>query len=79
MSCVFGWAVEFNASGGNGFVSAAVKEDNGKIRCHDISGFFGSWDMKSNGKFFETISGQPTCPLALKQANEYAYNQENTQ
>lgn len=71
----FGFAVEFNSESGAGFVTPAVST-NGKVRCHDISGFLGSWDMQEGGKFFPgETEGTALCPKALEKANACANSQ----
>ena len=68
----FGFAVEFRSDVGPGCVTPAVSTA-GKTRCHDISGFLGSWDRQKNGKFFPgETEGTALCPKALEKANEYA-------
>ena len=76
METVFGWVVE--KINGQYFISAATKEcksgwwaDTQKEKCHDISGFMGSWKASKGGVFFQTVSGDATCNIALEQAKKY--------
>lgn len=59
-------------------VSPATKRGD-KIECHDLSGFLGSWDMKTGGVFFASTTGDCLCPDAMSKANEYSkqMNEEN--
>lgn len=77
METIFGWAVE--KINGRCFISAATKERKTdgnivteEVICHDISGFMGSWKARKDSVFFQTVSGDATCSIALKQANNYA-------
>lgn len=67
---VFGFVAEPHKNGYY-LVSPATKEGD-TIKCHDLSGFLGSWNMKQGGTFFESTSGDCLCPDALSQASEYA-------
>ncbi len=76
METVFGWVVE--KINGQYFISAATKEckTDGdvvteEVICHDISGFMGSWKASKGGVFFQTVSGDATCNIALEQAKKY--------
>lgn len=70
---IYGFAVEPHKSW---LVTPATKE-NGVIRCHDLSGFMGSWDMKQGGIFIESVSGASLCDIALEQANVLARGLNN--
>ena len=72
---VFGFAVELHNK--THLVFPASKEE-GIIRCHDLSGLRGSWDMKEGGVFFPQESADILCDIALEKANEFAIirNQE---
>lgn len=49
-------------------VSPASKEPDGKVRCHDLSGFLGSWDMRPGGVFFPTLD--EACEYATEKNKE---------
>ena len=70
MSTIFGFAVEKH--GPTWFVIPASREEGNITRCHDLSGFAGSWDMKSGGVFFESISGETLCSKTMEVAQTYA-------
>lgn len=63
----------------NTYLVSPATEENGSIRCHDLSGFCGSWEMKTGGKFFPSPDNSSLCSVAMNQANNYAQekNQEN--
>lgn len=65
---VFGFAVELHKTY---LVFPAHKEDN-IIRCHDLSGFGGSWDMEEGGVFFPQESEDILCAIALDKATKFA-------
>lgn len=68
---VFGFAVERMRSG-TMCVTPATKTGD-KVRCHDISGFMGSWDMQEQGVFFPgETPNDCLCPVAMQKADEYA-------
>lgn len=67
---IYGFVAEPH-KGGYYLISPATIED-GVIRCHDLSGFLGSWDAKVGAMFFESIDGSCLCEQAMKLANEYA-------
>jgi hypothetical protein len=46
---------------------------HGEVKCHDISGFLGSWVMKEQGKFF--LGKSALCSEAMDLANKYAAKQ----
>lgn len=66
---VYGFVAE--PHGGRYIVTPATME-NGVIRCHDISGFCGSWDMKAGGVFFPEEGGGALCDIAKAKACKYA-------
>lgn len=70
MNKVFGFVAEPHRAGVY-FVSAACKEGD-EITCHDLSGFLGSWKMRTGGVFFPTVSGDTLCSEAMQMANDYA-------
>jgi hypothetical protein len=77
METVYGWVVE--KINGKYFISAATKErkTDGNIVteeliCHDLSGFTGSWKARKDAMFFQTVSGDATCSIALDKAIKYS-------
>lgn len=74
MNEVFGFVVEPHRNGYY-LVSPATKggED---ITCHDCSGFLGSWKMKPDGVFFESVDESVFCNEAMSTASAYA-NKKN--
>lgn len=50
--------------------SPASKDENGVIRCHDLSGFLGSWNMKEYGVFFPCETDSLFCKVAMKKSEE---------
>lgn len=55
-------------------VSPATKEGD-LIRCHDLSGFLGSWGMKQGGVFFPSPDNDSLCNIAMQEANAFAMEQ----
>jgi len=77
METIYGWAVE--KVNGKCFISAATKERKTdgnvvteEVICHDLSGFRGSWKARKDAVFFQTVTGDATCSIALEQASKYA-------
>lgn len=67
---VYGFVAEPHKNG-YWLVSPATKEDD-LIRCHDLSGFLGSWNMKQGGVFFPSPTNDSLCNVALQEANTFA-------
>lgn len=70
MSTEYGFVSEPHRNGYY-LVSPASKEGD-EITCHDLSGFLGSWKMKTCGVFFPSVSGETLCAEAMSAANIYA-------
>ena len=51
---IYGYVSEPHRGGEHLVINAS--NENGVIRCHDLSGFMGSWIMKDGGVFFATQS-----------------------
>ena len=71
MSKVFGFVAEPHRNG-YFLVSRPATKDGETITCHDLSGFMGSWCMKTGGVFFESENGDSLCCVALAKAQQYA-------
>ena len=72
MSKVYGFVAEPHKNGY--YIVSPATQEGSVVRCHDLSGFCGSWDMKEGGVFFEGVSGESVvlCKYAMDAANTYA-------
>lgn len=49
---------------------ATLDCETNKVRCHDLSGFLGSWDARG-GWFFPSETGENICKVAMKKCADY--------
>ena len=66
----FGFAAEPH---GDKWLVSPATWIQGEVKCHDLSGFLGSWVMKEQGKFF--LGKSSLCPEAMELAHKYATEQ----
>lgn len=75
----FGFASEPRRDGTYFIAPSTINQDNGKVTCHDVSGFAGSWDMAEGGVFFPEEGGGSLCSAALDKAQNHADNENKKQ
>jgi hypothetical protein len=59
---------------GDSWLVSPATRAQGEVKCHDLSGFLGSWVMKEQGKFF--LGKSAMCMEAMDLAIEYAAKQK---